>query len=703
MLRSVRIPPLLISLFALAALACSDSGGDAAAPASTAVETASAASTNDTPAPAKKKSKAKRKDKPLPAFSGFTMSGERLSVTSLIGRRLLLFFFNPEVKDAPIAAGAVGRIAELRSKQNFEIVGVATGSKHDTIREFMTEHKIDYRVIDDSSAEVANRLGLRQPMALLGVDAEGYVIFGVPASAGGDANAGAAIEAQLRDSLRLAPLETANAPTLGHRPDAPNFSGRILGEDATFELAAHRGEAVIAIFFLHTCPHCHETLEFFKEALAEMPEDKRPLLVGIEVTGKTGAVRESMREMELDFFPVLFDDDGSKREAYGVFAGVPDTFFIDAQGRIAARVKGWRPAEDEHLAKMRMAKLSGAPIPMLLRKTGFSGSDACGVCHELEHETWLFTKHAGAFDTLVRHGSATDEECVSCHVVGFGKDGGFESPATTPALENVGCENCHGRGGPHLSPNFVQGGDYSTACATCHNPEHSLGFEYASFRPKISHAANAHVVNLSVEERRKLLIEIGAPRDVLPSNADYVGSDACRSCHESEFDTWSKSPHAHAAQTIADAGKSDDTSCLKCHTTAFGRPGGFPNDAVLGASADLERVGCESCHGPGGNHVAEDAATFGTIVSLGDKCDSCVILQICGACHDDANDPGFEFEVLDKIEAQRHGTTEPGTSDPKSESAALADPLRVAHTHAHSRPDAHRAAARAFELLRSTR
>jgi hypothetical protein len=47
-----------------------------------------------------------------------------------------------------------------------------------------------------------------------------------------------------------------------------------------------------------------------------------------------------------------------------------------------------------------------------------------------------------------------------------------------------------------------------------------------------------------------------------------------------------------------------------------------------------------------------------------------VILQICGSCHDDANDPGFEFAVQDKIEAQRHGTIEPGTGRPVAARAA---------------------------------
>jgi hypothetical protein len=93
---------------------------------------------------------------------------------------------------------------------------------------------------------------------------------------------------------------------------------------------------------------------------------------------------------------------------------------------------------------------------------------------------------------------------------------------------------------------------------------------------------------------------------------------------------------------------------------------------------DLARVGCESCHGPGGEHVKEDAVKIGNIVSLGDKCDSCVILQICGSCHDEANDPGFEFEVIEKIEAQRHGTIEPGTGKPKVEATAIPDPTDVA-------------------------
>jgi hypothetical protein len=98
---------------------------------------------------------------------------------------------------------------------------------------------------------------------------------------------------------------------------------------------------------------------------------------------------------------------------------------------------------------------------------------------------------------------------------------------------------------------------------------------------------------------------------------------------------------------------------------------------VPSAHEDLARVGCESCHGPGGDHVDPDAPKLGSIVSLGDKCDSCVILQICGSCHDDVNDPGFEFAVEEKIEKQRHGTVEAGTLRPAGGSAQRTPPSSI--------------------------
>ncbi len=681
--RVALIASVIASVIAMGA-GCGPQAESAASSPSQARSTDRASSPQAVPAKASAEGKAspasakpaKRKERPLPAFSGWTLDNERLQVSSLIGKRLLIVFFNPEVADSERVMEAVVRISALRGRHNFEVLGVSVGSTRKTAEQFARDQKLDFRVIDDASGRIVQRLGLRSAIAMVGVDAEGYVTFGMT-SFPKAANTADLVEAQLREALRL---EDGDGDLLGIMPEAPAFSAQVMDSDEAFDLASHFGKPVVLIFFLHTCPHCHEALSFLKEQLAELPESKRPVLAGIELTGRTYSVRKTLRDDGLDFFPVMFDDDSSISSAYGVFAGVPDMMFIDAKGRIAWRVQGWRPDIDGPMARMQLAKLVGAPIPMLLRAQGYSGSEVCGVCHEQEHATWMLTTHATAFDTLVKHGSDADAECVGCHVVGFGEPGGYEISPPVTYLEHVGCETCHGRGGGHLDAEPAQAVDYAASCATCHDAKHSLGFEFATFLPRVSHQANAQLLSLPLEERRRILAERGAVRkNLLPTTASYVGSDACQECHASEYATWHANPHAEALASLAKSDHTQDANCLRCHTTAYGK-GGFPEGGKPQDHPDLARVGCESCHGPGGDHVKEGHPKLGSIVSLGDKCDSCVILQICGGCHDDANDPGFEFEVLDKIEAVRHGTIEAGTGRKLApgERSAQREPVRDA-------------------------
>jgi peroxiredoxin len=661
MLRAVRIRvsatnlvgALLVSLLCLG---CSEAKVDAA----------DVAAANDAAQPQAKPSKVergRRNERPLPAFSGRGLDGQPIDVADYIGRRLIVAFVNPEIQATEPTVQALVNIAPLRGKHNFGIIGVAVGSDRAKASAFARRLDIEFPMIDDSAGQLTRRFGLRGPVTLLGVDAEGYVIFGSGGVGSGGEEAVRAMEAQLREDLRLPPADhEQHGP--GLRPEAPLFSATLM-EGGTFSLEEQRGKAVILLFFLHTCPHCHDVLAYLKEELARLPDDKQPVMVGLELTGKTSAVRAQLAKDELDFFPVAFDDAmTSVQKAYGVFAGVPDMVLIDAEGRIAHRVHGWAPKTDAPLTRMRIARLVGAPVPMLLSDKGYTGSEVCGVCHESEHQTWQLTSHASAYDTLVTHGSDTDAECVSCHVVGFGKPEGFEMSPRSDWLEDVGCEMCHGRGGPHRSPDFMETTGYERACLQCHDAKHSLGFDFASFVPRISHAANRAILELPPVERQRVLAERGAVRkSLLPTQAPYVGSEACKSCHAAEYETWSQNPHAGAAATLVAEDKGADADCLRCHTTGMGSAGGFPSDAAAKDHADLARVGCESCHGPGGDHIVNEVK-LGSIVSLGDKCDSCVILQICGSCHDDANDPGFEFEVQDKIDAIRHGTIEAGTGTP---------------------------------------
>ncbi len=624
-----------------------------------------------------------RNERPLPAFDGRLLDGTKRSISEFLGQRLVLFFFNPETDDADAAGGVMASLASERTQHNFEIVGVAMGSSYDEIVAFKERHGLDVPIYDDSAARIAGRIGLRSRLAVLGIDPEGYLQFGMGAFPSDLPDPAGAFESQLREHLRLPSGHAAVAATgaLDRRPAAPPFETvRIDGGADRWDMGAHAGKPLVLVFFLHTCPHCHHALEFFKGALAKLPEESRPVLVGISVQDRPSAVRARLRDDGLDYFPVLTDPDSSVRSQYGVFGGVPDIVFVAPDGRIEHRIQGWDSNRDPAVARMVLAKIAGESIPMILNPKGYTGSQVCGICHDAAHDTWNYTTHAAAFDTLVTHGVTNDAECVSCHVVGFDQPGGYDMASAPAHLEGVGCESCHGRGGPHLSPGFVQNDDYQAVCESCHNPEHSLGFDYASFSTKISHEA---IAALSGAEREAMLAGRGKPRDLLPTTSAVVGSEACKDCHAAEYATWAASPHAHAVATLEAEGEAANAQCLACHTTAMGREGGFPKDGVVGDHSDLARVGCESCHGPGGNHVKEDTAKRGSIVSLGDKCDSCVILQICGSCHDDDNDPGFRFRVQERIDAQRHGTIEAGTGKPKGSTAhRLHDRPEVALEHA---------------------
>ena len=102
----------------------------------------------------------------------------------------------------------------------------------------------------------------------------------------------------------------------------------------------------------------------------------------------------------------------------------------------------------------------------------------------------------------------------------------------------------------------------------------------------------------------------------------YVGSNKCRKCHMKEFKSWQESamaksfellkPGAHAEQKTAaklDPQKdyTQDAKCLPCHTTGYGKPGGFTD---MKKTPDLAGVGCETCHGPGGTYVRDGYMTM---------------------------------------------------------------------------------------------
>jgi peroxiredoxin len=283
-----------------------------------------------------------RRERPLPAYEGYGIDGERISISELIGKRLLLFFFDPSERHAEMVGRAVAGVAAERGSHNFDIVGVAAKGSRDTVTSFVRELDIEIPVLHDTSAGFADLVNLRAPVALVVADARGYVITGTTSFISEGENPSGAVESLIREWLRLPQKSAAAISLLGERPEAPLFTATRLGGGERFELASLRGRPVVLIFFLDSCPHCHHALRFFEEALAQIPEERRPVLAGVLAMNRAIGVGERLAQDQLDFFPVLLDPDGSIRSAYGVEAGVPVTFLIDTDGSIVSRTEGWR-------------------------------------------------------------------------------------------------------------------------------------------------------------------------------------------------------------------------------------------------------------------------------------------------------------------------------------------------------------------------
>ena len=118
----------------------------------------------------------------------------------------------------------------------------------------------------------------------------------------------------------------------------------------------------------------------------------------------------------------------------------------------------------------------------------FAGSKNCKSCHGKVYDQFAKTKHAGAYQSLVKEGHQADPDCVSCHVVGVNSTKGFLYEKT-PGLAQVGCESCHGAGREHArSPKqFRLPKVVEEKCLTCHTPSNSPNFIFKSFWKKIKH------------------------------------------------------------------------------------------------------------------------------------------------------------------------------------------------------------------------
>ncbi len=112
-------------------------------------------------------------------------------------------------------------------------------------------------------------------------------------------------------------------------------------------------------------------------------------------------------------------------------------------------------------------------------KNGYVSASACQDCHEQEYLQWSATRHAFAFETLLKKERYFDPNCVSCHTTGFGYQTGFQIGDEKSAFKGVQCETCHGPGKQHVGnpkKTNIRLAAETSLCLKCHDTKHSPGF-----------------------------------------------------------------------------------------------------------------------------------------------------------------------------------------------------------------------------------
>ena len=131
----------------------------------------------------------------------------------------------------------------------------------------------------------------------------------------------------------------------------------------------------------------------------------------------------------------------------------------------------------------------------------------------------------------------------------------------------------------------------------------------------------------------------GVSRASDQDGATYVGTESCKECHEVEYDNFKAfAKKATSYESIKKMQKGltagELKECFGCHTTGYGKPGGFVS---VEKTPHLQDAGCEVCHGPGSNHIeSEDPDDL--IAELD--------AESCKTCHNSSRVAAFNFKPM---------------------------------------------------------
>lgn len=96
---------------------------------------------------------------------------------------------------------------------------------------------------------------------------------------------------------------------------------------------------------------------------------------------------------------------------------------------------------------------------------------ACEPCHAAIVKEFRQSKHAKAWEAIVKAGRTGDRECWYCHAAGPGMPDGFNGATATPQLAGVTCQSCHLLTSDHAARKIKGAREYAQdekTCRQCH-------------------------------------------------------------------------------------------------------------------------------------------------------------------------------------------------------------------------------------------
>ena len=115
-------------------------------------------------------------------------------------------------------------------------------------------------------------------------------------------------------------------------------------------------------------------------------------------------------------------------------------------------------------------------------------------------------------------------------------------------------------------------------------------------------------------------------------DTEFVGAEACASCHASSYEVWKRSSHSSAMNTLLLKKRHEDASCVECHVLGFKEKGGYVSEVV---SPKFSNVQCENCHGPRKSHILNPSQKITGAQAIDPK-------KSCAECHTPPHSPGFD-------------------------------------------------------------